>query len=74
MKRPWREDYSNQRVCEVIDDYIHNARDREIILANLVDGVSYDELAGQYSLAYESIKDIMRKGRAALDRHYDRIL
>lgn len=70
MKRPWREDYSNQRVCEVIDDYIHSARDREIILANLVDGVSYDELAGQYSLAYESIKDIMRKGRAALDRHY----
>lgn len=70
MKKPWREDYSNARVIVVIGDYIHNSRDREIILANLVDGVSYDELAGRYSLAYESIKDIMRKGRAALELHY----
>lgn len=70
MKKAWRADYSNARVTAVIGDYIHSSRDREIILANLVDGVSYDELAGQYALAYESIKDIMRKGRAALDRHY----
>ena len=68
--RAWRDDYSNDRVTAVIGDYIHSARDREIILANLVDGISYDELAGKYSLAYESIKDIMRKGRTALDRHY----
>lgn len=68
--KAWRDDYSNERVTAVIGDYIHSSRDREIILANLVDGVSYDELAGQYSLAYESIKDIMRKGRDALDRHY----
>lgn len=55
----------------MIGDYIHSSRDREIILANLIDGVSYDELAGQYSLAYESIKDIMRKARATLNLHYD---
>ncbi len=70
MKKAWRADYSNERVTAVIGDYIHSSRDREIILANLVDGVSYDELAGKYSLAYESIKDIMRKGRAALAQHY----
>ena len=69
--KTWREDYSNDRVTIVIGNYIHSARDREIILANLVDGVSYDELAGQYSLAYESIKDIMRKARATLKLHYD---
>ena len=70
MKKAWRADYSNERVTAVIGDYIHSSRDREIILANPVDGVSYDELAGKYSLAYESIKDIMRKGRAALAQHY----
>ena len=70
MKRPWREDYSNQRVCEVIDDYIHNARDRDLIRDSLVDGMSYDELAGKYSLTYEGVKNIMRKGKAALDKHY----
>lgn len=70
MKRPWREDYSNQRVCEVIDDYIHNARDRALIRDSLVDGMSYDELAGKYALTYEGVKGIMRKGKAALDKHY----
>lgn len=70
MKRPWRDDYSNQRVCEVIADYIHNARDRDLIRDSLVDGMSYDELAGKYSLTYEGVKNIMRKGKAALDKHY----
>lgn len=70
MKRPWREDYSNARVCEVIEDYIHNARDRHLIRDSLVDGMSYDELAGKYSLTYEGVKGIMRKGKAALDKHY----
>lgn len=70
MKKAWRDDYSNERVTAVIGDYIHSARDREIILANLVDGISYDELAGRYALAYESIKDIMKKGRVALAQHY----
>ncbi len=71
MRRAWRDSqYSNYRVVEVIDEYIHSARDRAILRDNLVDGLSYDELAGKYALAYESIKDIMRKGRATLDQHY----
>lgn len=70
MKKAWRDDYSNQRVCEVIADYIHNARDRDLIRDSLVDGMSYDELAGKYSLTYEGVKNIMRKGKAALDKHY----
>ena len=70
MKKAWREDYSNLRVCEVIADYIHNARDRDLLRDNLVDGLSYDELAGKYSLTYEGVRDIVKKGRATLDRHY----
>ena len=68
--KSWRDDYSNARVCEVIADYIHNARDRDLIRDSLVDGMSYDELAGKYSLTYEGVKGIMRKGKAALDKHY----
>ena len=47
-----------------------DARDRALILDSLVDGLSYDELAGKYQIAYESVRDVMRKGKAALDRHY----
>lgn len=54
----------------MIADYIHNARDRDLIRDSLVDGMSYDELAGKYSLTYEGVKSIMRRGKAALDKHY----
>lgn len=68
--KAWREDYSNHRVRAVIEEYIHSTRDRALILDSLVDGLSYDELAERYSLTYEGVKDVMKKGRAALDRHY----
>lgn len=67
----WRKDYSNYRVKEVIDEYIHSTRDRAMILDNMVDGLSYDELAEKYQLEYEGVRDIMRKGKAALELHYD---
>lgn len=69
--KAWRADYSNHRVREVIDEYIHSSRDRALILDNMVDGLSYDELAWKYQIAYESVRDVMRKGKEALDRHYD---
>lgn len=68
--KAWREDYSNHRVRAVIEEYIHSTRDRALILDSLVDGLSYDELAERYSLTYEGVKGVMKKGRAALDRHY----
>jgi len=70
MRKAWREDYSNHRVREVVEEFIHSARDRALILDNMVDGLSYDELAGKYSMSYESVKDVMKKGKTALDRHY----
>ena len=69
--KAWRDDYSNHRVRAVIEEYIHSSRDRALILDNMVDGLSYDELAGKYKIAYESVRDVMRKGKEALDRHYD---
>ena len=70
MRKAWRDDYSNHRVREVVEEFIHSARDRALILDNMVDGLSYDELAGKYSMSYEGVKDVMKKGKTALDRHY----
>lgn len=63
-------EYSNQRVIELIDDYIHNVRDRDILRDNLVDGLSYNELANKYHLTYEGIKKILKKGKIAIFKHY----
>lgn len=64
------EDYANSRVVELIGEYIHNARDRDILRDNLIDGLSYGELAGKYHLSYERIKTIIRKGKITVFRHY----
>lgn len=64
------EDYSNVRVKQLVAEYIHSTRDRDILLDNLVDGLSYGELADKYHLTYEGIKKIMRKGKQTIFRHY----
>lgn len=71
MKKAWRDNnYSNHRVSEVIDEYIHSARDRNILRAKLVDGITYDALAGQYDLTYERVRDIVRKGKRTIELYY----
>ena len=71
MKKTWRDNqYSNHRVSAVIDEYIHDARDREIIREKLVDNTSYDALAWKYGLSYERIKDIVSDGRKTIDLYY----
>jgi len=69
--RKWKDNnYSNHRVVEVIDEYIHNARDRDILREKLVDGVTYDALAGKYDLTYERVRDIVRQGKKTIETFY----
>lgn len=71
MKRAWRDNhYSNHRVSAVIEEYVHNARDREILRAKLVDDITYDALAEKYGLTYEGIRDIVRKGKRIVEQYY----
>lgn len=65
-----RRSYSNYRVSALIDEYIHSARDREILRDKLCDDLSYDELADKYGLSYDRIKDIVREGREEVFMNY----
>lgn len=38
-------EYTNSRITHIINEYIHNKRDREIMLLHYVDGVSADQIA-----------------------------
>ena len=40
--------YRNSDAGKVIDEYIHNFRDREIIRRRLIDGVSIERLAEEF--------------------------
>ena len=37
--------YTNSHITFLINEYIHNKRDREIMILHYVDGISADEIA-----------------------------
>lgn len=59
-------DYSNSRVMYLIDEYIHNERNREILKRRLVDGVCYEPLAEEFDMSVSQIKRIVYKGEKTI--------
>ena len=45
-------EYSNSQISELIDDYIHNARNRAILKDRLIDGLTKGYLYPQYEKPY----------------------
>lgn len=58
-------DLSKQQVLDLIDAYIFNERNRQIVRRRLIDGVLYEDLAEEYSLSVNQIKTICY---AAIDK------
>ena len=62
-------DYTNSEICAVIDEYIHNERDRQILKRRLVDGVCYEPLADEFGLSVQRVKTIVYKAQDKIFRH-----
>ena len=54
-------EYSNSQIRNIIGEYIHNERDRLILERRLVDGITFDRLAGEFDLSVQRIKAIVYK-------------
>lgn len=52
-------DYSNSAINDAIEEYIHKKRDRDILKRRLIDGITYDELAGEFEMSVRQIKNIV---------------
>lgn len=59
-------DCSNSRVMYLIDEYIHNERNREILKRRLVDGICYEPLAEEFDMSVSQIKRIVYKGEKTI--------
>lgn len=60
-------DKSRSELAHLIDEWVFNKRDREIMADKLLDGLTYDELADKFCLSPQRLKVIVK-------RHKDRIL
>lgn len=54
-------DYTNSQIAKVIDEHIHNERNRAILKRRFIDGVCYEPLAEEFNLSVRQIKSIVAK-------------
>ena len=62
-------DYSNYAFAEAVAEFIHNKRDREMLLRFYVDDTTLDELCDDYHLSLSQVKRIVRNGGQTVFRH-----
>ena len=55
--------YTNDNIEKIIDNYIHNERDRHILKRRYMDGITYEKLAEEFKLSNAQIKNIIYKHR-----------
>ena len=62
-------EYTNSQIANLIDEYIHSERDRNILKRRLIDGLTYERLAEEFDLSVRNIKKIVYKCEDTLFSH-----
>lgn len=62
-------DLSKRQVLDLIDAYIFNERNRQIVSRRLIDGVLYEDLAEEYSLSVNQVKTVCYKAIDKITAH-----
>ena len=62
-------DLSKQQVLDLIDAYIFNERNRQILSRRLLDGVGYEDLAEEYSLSVNQVKTVCYEAIEKISAH-----
>ena len=62
-------EYTNSKIREIIGEYIHSQRDREILEKRFVDGLTFEQLAEHFSMSDRQIKRIVDKLQGQIFRH-----
>ena len=61
--------YRNSEVSALVDEYVHNQRDRDILRRRLIDGVSFDDLSDEFGLSVQRLKAIVYEHRREIFSH-----
>lgn len=68
MKNPIP-DLSRTEIEHLIHEWVFNQRDRAILSRRLLDGLTFDELAYEFSLSPQGVKQIVYKGQEKIFKH-----
>lgn len=62
-------EYSNSHIKSVIEDWVHSARDREILRSRYIDGLTFEALGEMYDLSVRHVKSIVYKYQQIIFSH-----
>lgn len=62
-------DLSRTEIENLIDEWILNQRDREILKRRLIDHILFDDLSEEFDLSVRRIKTIVYKGQEKIFKH-----
>lgn len=60
---------SNSEIDNLINEWIHSERDRQVLHLRLVDGLTYEKIADRMEMSDRQIKNIVYKAEARLFKH-----
>lgn len=63
------DEYGNSEIRTLIDEHIHNERDRALMKRRLCDGVLFEPLAEEFNLSVQRTKAIFYKHMDKLARY-----
>ena len=58
--------YSNSQISELIDEWIHSERDRNILKRRLIDGIAYEPLAEEFLMSTRQVKRLVYSAQDTL--------
>jgi len=62
-------DLSREDIESLIDMWIHNERDRNILKRRLLDGIIFEDLAEEFDLSVRQTKRIVYRSQEKLFKH-----
>ena len=62
-------EYTNSQIKAAIDDFLHSRRDRAIMVARLIDGLTMEQIAELAELSPRQVRTIVHRCEAILFKH-----
>lgn len=59
-------EYTNSQMNELIDEHIHNIRNRAMLKMRFLDGMTYEQIANELDISTQQVKTIIYKAQAKL--------
>lgn len=54
-------EYTNSDILNLINEYVHSERDRQIMIERFINGLTFSELSDKFYLSERHIKRIVKK-------------